>query len=178
MKRIAWALLPIAIVAAVPAAAQQPSPVTVGAMIYDFDGGEVGTVQSVSGDAAVVSTGSARVTLGLRSFRLSQGRLVISMTRTQLEAAAQGAQARGDEEVRVQITPGAIIYDRNGAQAATVESVDGGRVTISAGAIRAVFPLSAFTAGPRGPQINRTAEEFQAALRERLPAQPPAPVQE
>ena len=181
MRRTAIALLLMMLGAAEPVAAQVQSPVSVGATVFDLQGGEVGTVVSISGDAAVVSTGPARVTLGLTSFRVRNGRLTIGLTRAGLEEAGRGVQARGDEEVRRLLTPGANIYDRDGAVAATVESVDGTRVAIVAGSIRAVLPISVFARGPRGPQINGTAEAFQADLRARLPAPvqpPPTPHQE
>jgi hypothetical protein len=162
-----WAItiiVPMALVAVAPTMAQRQSPVAVGATVYDLDGDEVGTILSIEGDAAILSTGTTLVTLGLTSFRLHSGRLTIGLTRGQLEEGAQAVQTRGDEEVRAQLTPGANIYDRDGAVAATVESVEGARVTIVAGTIRAVFPLSAFRADARGPQISRTAQEFQNDL--------------
>ena len=64
-----------------------------GVQVRDQTGGMVGTIESVDATGAVVATGTARAKLPLTSFgRNSQG-LVISLTRAQLEAAAQQAAA-------------------------------------------------------------------------------------
>jgi hypothetical protein len=74
-----------------------PGPVTVataadlrtGVQVLDAAGGVVGTVESADADSAVVSTGTIRAEIPLGSFGKNNRGLVISMTRAQLEAAAQ-----------------------------------------------------------------------------------------
>ncbi len=74
-----------------------PGPVTVataadlrtGVQVLDATGGLVGTVESADADSAVVSTGTIRAEIPLGSFGKNNRGLVISMTRAQLEAAAQ-----------------------------------------------------------------------------------------
>ena len=53
----------------------------------------VGTIESVDATGAVVATGTARAKLPLTSFGRNNQGLVISLTRAQLEAAAQQAAA-------------------------------------------------------------------------------------
>ena len=60
-----------------------------GVSVYDQKGDLVGKVDSVSGDNAVVSTGSARASIALSSFGKSDQGLVISMTKGELNAAAK-----------------------------------------------------------------------------------------
>lgn len=65
-----------------------------GAQVHDATGGVVGTVESADADSAVVSTGTIRAEIPLRSFGKNNRGLVISVTRAQLEAAAR-AQSPG-----------------------------------------------------------------------------------
>jgi hypothetical protein len=61
--------------------------VRAGSRVFDIAGGEVGTVESVDENGAVVSTGSARARLPFTSFGKNDHGLVISMSKAQLEAA-------------------------------------------------------------------------------------------
>jgi len=61
-----------------------------GLAVLDQQGGSVGTVESVTDDGAIVSTGSTRVQLPFNSFGKNDQGLVIGMTKSELEAAAKG----------------------------------------------------------------------------------------
>ena len=65
--------------------------VQAGVQVRDQTGGMVGTIESVDATGAVVATGTARAKLPLTSFGRNNQGLVISLTRAQLEAAAQQA---------------------------------------------------------------------------------------
>ena len=76
------------------AAAGPVTPVTAadvraGLAVVDTQGGAVGTIESVDAEGAVVATGEVRAKLPLTSFGKNNLGLVISMTKAQLEAAAQ-----------------------------------------------------------------------------------------
>ena len=60
--------------------------VRAGSRVFDTAGAVVGTVESVDENGAVVSTGNARARLPFSSFGKNDRGLVISMSRTQLEA--------------------------------------------------------------------------------------------
>ena len=62
--------------------------VRAGVSVLDPQGGVVGTVESVDAEGAVVSTGSVRARMPISSFGRNDRGLVISMTRSELEAAA------------------------------------------------------------------------------------------
>lgn len=62
-----------------------------GIQVVDQTGGAVGTIESVDATGAVVATGTVRAKLPLTSFGRNNQGLVISLTRAQLEAAAQQA---------------------------------------------------------------------------------------
>lgn len=59
-----------------------------GAPVRDQAGAPVGTIESVSAEGAVVSTGTVRAQLPISSFGKDNQGLVIAMTKIQLEAAA------------------------------------------------------------------------------------------
>lgn len=60
-----------------------------GMAVYDQKGGLVGKIGSVSSTGAVVNTGTARASIPISSFAKNDKGLVISMTKTELEAAAK-----------------------------------------------------------------------------------------
>lgn len=59
-----------------------------GVPVFDQKGGVVGKVESVSAKGAVVSTGKARAEIPTASFGKNDKGLVMSMTKSELEAAA------------------------------------------------------------------------------------------
>jgi hypothetical protein len=67
------------------------SDIRSGVQVRDTSGAMVGTVESVDATGAVVATGTVRAKLPLNSFGRNAQGLVISLTRAQLEAAAQAA---------------------------------------------------------------------------------------
>lgn len=72
-----------------PVTEATPADVLTGIEVRDANGGMVGTVETVDSEGAVVSTGNVRAKLPFRSFGKNDRGLVISLTRTQLEAAAR-----------------------------------------------------------------------------------------
>lgn len=77
-----------------PVSQATAADVTAGAAVRDQSGAPVGTIESVSAEGAVISTGSVRAQIPITSFGKDAQGLVIAMTRTQLEAAA-GARSPG-----------------------------------------------------------------------------------
>ena len=57
----------------------------------DTDGNMVGTVESVDANGAVIATGEARVQIPVTSFAKNDQGLVITMSKAELEAAAEAA---------------------------------------------------------------------------------------
>lgn len=68
-----------------------------GAEVRDTQGGLVGTIASSDAEGAVVNTGSVRAKLPLASFGKNSQGLVISMTKSEFEAAAARAQTGPDQ---------------------------------------------------------------------------------
>jgi hypothetical protein len=70
-------------------AAATAADVKAGAAVYDPDGGTVGKIGAVSGDEAVIDTGSVRAKVPISSLAKGDKGLVIGMTKAELEAAAK-----------------------------------------------------------------------------------------
>ena len=75
------------------APASSAANVTVGASVVDTKGQPVGTIESVNGANAVLSTGTAKAAIPVSSFAKGPNGLVIGMTAEQLDAAAKAATA-------------------------------------------------------------------------------------
>ena len=65
--------------------------VVAGAKVMDQKGAPVGTIEKVDANGAVVSTGTARVQIPVASFAKNDQGLVISASKSELEAAAKAS---------------------------------------------------------------------------------------
>lgn len=173
-------LLAAALLAAacsVSALADDPPGVGIkaGETVYDRSGGTVGTVASIKGDAVVIDTGTTKVTLGESSLRRRDGKLVLPMTRSVLEAESAKVQAGGDQAVAALMKPGSAFFDSAGAAVGTIVSVEGQSVVIEADGIKARLGLGAFDPGAKGASIRSTRADFLAKLAAQNAAAPPVP---
>lgn len=75
-------------------------------------------------------------------------------------AMAQGAAASATSAPTV----GAKVYDLTGTEVGTVESVQGGVVTVNTGTARAGLPATAFAMRDKGPTISMTKAQLEAAV--------------
>lgn len=175
--RTGWALTGacVAITISGVATAQESLVIKTGEIVYDRGGGTVGTISRVGDDEVIVDTGNAKVTLGLSSFLRRDGKLVLPMDRAALEAAAAKVQAEGDAAILPKLTPSASFYDANGELVGTIVSVEGQKVTIDTGTVKAALPLSAFVAGPKGAAIRSNRADFLAKIEARRPKAPETP---
>jgi hypothetical protein len=113
---------------AAPAAAASP---TAGAKVYDAEGNDVGTIETVQGDVVTVNTGTARAGLPKSAFVARDKGLTIGMTKSQLEAAVQGAQAKTGEALAAALVADAPIKSSDGVVLGTVSKVEGDNVTVA-----------------------------------------------
>ena len=142
----------------IPAAAA----VTVGAVVKDTKGGEVGTIVKVEGDQLLLKTDRHEVRLPVSSFTATEDGALFAMTREQLNAEVDKAQAAAD----AQIVAGARVKGPGGAEVGTIEAVDAQLVTLklpSGATVRA--PRTAFAGGPAGPVTSLTADQLEAAAK-------------
>lgn len=151
---------PAAPAAGAPAAAT-PTP---GAAIYDSAGVQIGTIESVTPQGAVVATGSAKVTLPLTAIGTGTKGLSIAMTKAQVDAAAAQAQAQAASAVKAQLVPGATVYGAGGTQVGTIKAADAQFVTLTTAKGEVKLPVAGFGAGPNGVVIGMTAAQLDAAI--------------
>lgn len=125
----AASLAPVAAVAQ-EAAAAAAAP-TVGAKVFDPEGQEVGTVESVQGDIVTVSTGTARAGLPASAFVTRDKGLTIGMTKAQVEAAVGGAAAQTSAAKDAALVADAPLKSSDGVVLGTIAKVEGDDVTVT-----------------------------------------------
>ena len=146
--------------AAAPAAAPA---VTAGASVTDTTGAPVGTIESVNGGNAVLSTGTVKAAVPVASFAKGPNGLVIGITKADLEAKVQAATKPTD------IAAGMTVSGPNGAAVGKVDSVNGDLVTVATANSKAQLPKTAFARGPNGLVIGMTADQIDAAAKAAAP---------
>lgn len=150
---------------AATAAAPATASVAAGASVMDTKGGVVGTIASVSGDVAVVDTGTVKASIPVASFAKSDKGLLLGMTKAELEAAAAGAQAQANAALK----PGTAVIDAKGGSVGTIEAVEGDMVTVATPKVKAKLPKSAIAMGPNGAVISMTQAQLEAAAQGAAP---------
>lgn len=149
--------------AAAPATAPAAANVTAGATVVDTTGAPVGTIESVSGDNAVLSTGTVKAAIPVASFAKGANGLVIGITKADLEAKVQAATKP------TEITAGMAVSGPNGVAVGKVDSVNGDLVTVATANSKAQLPKTAFAQGPNGLVIGMTADQIDAAAKAAAP---------
>ncbi|VWX51234.1 hypothetical protein [Novosphingobium sp. 9U] len=149
--------------AAAPAAAAAP---TVGAKVFDTQGGEVGSIEKLDGTNAVVFTGTKRATLPVSAIAKSDKGLVISMTKAQLEAAVAAAETKTAGALDTALVADAKIKSKDGQAVGTVQKVEGENVTVALADGNPVTVTKQYlTAGADGSlTLTMNAAEFKSAV--------------
>jgi len=156
---VTQAQAPAASAPATAAPAATPPNVTVGATVSDATGGMVGTIESVTGGNAVLTTGVAKASMPVSSFAQGPNGLVVGITKADLEAKVAAASKPAE------IAVGATVSDPKGAAVGKVEAVAGDLVTVATANAKAQLPKSAFAQGPNGLVIAMTAAQLEAAAK-------------
>jgi len=157
---------------AAPAAGQAPASatpgtasVTAGAAVLDAKGGAVGTVASVTGEIAVIDTGTVKASVPVASLATSDKGVLIGMTKAELEAAAKGAAAGQQQQFLASLKPGTAVSDQHGGAVGTIEAVDAETVTVATGTAKAKLPKNAIAQGANGAVIGMTKAQLEAAAK-------------
>lgn len=137
--------------------------VTVGATVYDPQGSEVGTVESVSGGNVVVNTGTNRATLAATSFGKGAKGPTVSATKAQLDAAVADASAKAKTAVRAALVPDAEVRGKDGAVVGKVKAVNGDNVVLDRAAGPVTVPSQYFTTSQNGLALTISAAELDNA---------------
>lgn len=169
MKNFLTLMTGAALLAATPALAQDAAPAVeaqVGMKVFGPNGGEVGTVESVSDGAIVVDTGTNKAALGTEAFAKVDNGLSIMMTKVDLDAAVEKATADAKARLLASLTPGTEVKSVTGAAViGTIQAKDAEYVTVDHEGQEVKLPVDAFMAqADGGVAITMTEAEFTAAL--------------
>ncbi|MFC0203826.1 hypothetical protein [Novosphingobium soli] len=171
MAQAAPATAPAAAPAATATGSANP---TVGAKVFDAQGGDVGTVESVQGDIVTVSTGTARAGLPKTAFVARDKGLTIGMTKAELESAVNGAKAETSAAKDAAIVADAPIKSSDGIVLGTITKVVGDDVTVQlSNGSAAALKKSYLGLGADGSlALGMTAADFAKATQAASSAQP------
>ena len=145
--------------AAAAATATGAASVTAGATVVDTTGAPVGTIESVNGGNAVLSTGTVKAAIPVSSFAKGANGLVVGITKADLEAKVQAATKP------TEIAAGMAVSGPGGAAVGKVDAVNGDLVTVATANSKAQLPKTAFAQGPNGLVIGMTAAQIDAAAK-------------
>ncbi len=145
------------------AEASAPS-LAVGATVYDSQGGEVGTIEKVAGQAVIVYTGTNRATLGANAFVKGPKGPVIGMTKAQLDAAVEQAAAKADAAMAAALVPEAEIRSQDDVVVGKVEKIDGDDVIVALEDGAITLKKEHLTTDANGLKLFMTAAQFHAAV--------------
>lgn len=171
-NRATFAFLSGLFMSAAPHAALAQSPAAVaapdlspGVMVYDPAGGEVGKIESRSGDTIVIGLDGGPIALPASSFGLVDKRVAIGVTRADLVAARDKAAAARSEGLEAALVQGAEVRGANGQVVlAKVKTIAADGVVISTASGDIKIARSAFFLAPGGLAMNYSSEQFAALL--------------
>ena len=146
-----------------PAAAAS-TPLVPGVTVFDPQGGEVGKIESVTADAAVLDTGNNKATLPKSAFGTSAKGPTVNATKAQIDELVAASTAKASAALDASLVSGAEVRGKAGAVIGKVKSIDGDQVIVErteGGPVS--LSKRAFTAGPSGLSIPMTASELAAA---------------
>ncbi len=166
----AFALIAVQATAPAPtpassATAPASTTVTVGATVYDGMNIAVGTIASVTGDIAVIDTGTNKVGYPVASIGIGAKGPTIALTKAQLDASAAEQQAKAAIDLTAKLVAGTSVRSRNGTTSVgTIKAVDSEFVTLTTAKGDIKFPKAGFSLDAQGVIIGFTADEFNTAI--------------
>lgn len=138
---------------------------SVGATVYDPQGGEVGTIEEIAGGNVVVFTGTHRATLPENAFAAGPNGPAIAMTKAELDAAVAKVEASTNAQMTAALVPGAQVRSSEGTVVGTVQKVEGNDIVVDLPDGAAItLTKEHLTADQNGLKLFMTAEQFQSAV--------------
>lgn len=158
---------------AVPAMAQAPDApkqaagpdLAPGAAVFDPQGGEVGRIESISGDTVILDTGASKATLPKSAFGTSAKGPSVNATKAQIDTMVAAANAKATAALDAALVPGAEIRGKAGAVVGTVKELTADGVVIDRQAGPVTLTKKAFTLAQGTLTIAMTAAELDAAAK-------------
>ncbi|MBB4615341.1 hypothetical protein [Novosphingobium taihuense] len=157
--------LPSAASAQATATASSTPNLTVGSVIYDPQGGEVGKIDSVTGDAIVVDTGAHKATLPRTAFGIGAKGPMVTITKAQIDEQVAAVAQKAAAALEAALVVGAEVKGKAGTPIGTLKEVSADKVVIDRTAGPVALARNAVGLGPQGLFISLTAEELDAAAK-------------
>ena len=105
--------------------------VAAGVTVYDPEGSEVGTIESVTDGVATLNTGKHQVGLPLDRFgQNAEGQTTVAVTRDQLDTMVDEQLAQAAAQLDAVLVAGTPVVDVNGTSLGSVGAVEGEDVTV------------------------------------------------
>jgi hypothetical protein len=99
--------------------------VAVGGTIFDPQGGEVGKIVSMTGDAVVVDTGDNKATLPKSAIGSGPKGPIIAMTKAQIDEQVAAANQKASAAVEAAMVTGAPVKGKAGGAIGTIKGSEG-----------------------------------------------------
>jgi hypothetical protein len=166
-KLVAASLLAMASApVAVHAQAAANAGVAVGATVYGPDGGEVGKIESISGDNVVVNTGANHAALPSSSFAKGANGPLIGFTKVQLDAAIKQANDQAAAALQAALVPGAAVFGADDVQVGTIKQAKAdGSVVLTGATGEFALPKEQFHMSAKGVAVAYTSADLAKALK-------------
>ena len=143
------------------AIAQGAATAKTGMVVEDASGGAVGTVAKVDSTNVTVRTDKYDIPIPVQSFTANGAKLLVGMTRTQLNAAWE----QGIAAAQAALVVGAPVKGSAGTQVGTIDAIDTETVTIKlASGQKVQIPRSGIAGSPDGAVIGVSAEQLEAQV--------------
>lgn len=106
---------------------------TAGATVYGNDGMEIGTIESVEGEAAILVVEGMKAPVPTAAFGEGENGLTLNATKAQIVAMLQEAKQQADAARDAALVVGADVATVQGSPIGAVKSVDGDNIVVSHG---------------------------------------------
>ena len=129
----AAALTTTAAVAPTVATAQEAAAVTAGATVYGNDGAEIGTVESIDGETAILVVDGMKAPVPAAAFGTGEQGATLNATKAQIVGMLQAAQQQAMAKRDAALVVGAEAVTAKNAPLGTVLEIEGDNVIIARG---------------------------------------------
>lgn len=152
-----------------PAAPAPAAPtLAVGGTVYDPQGEEVGTIDSIADTTIVVNTGTNKAALPKSAVGSGPKGPMVTLTKAQIDEQVAAAAGKAAAALDSALVAGAEVKGKAGTPVGTIKQVNGDLVVLDRAGGAVSLPKKAFGMGPQGLYIAMTAAELDAAAKRAL----------
>lgn len=162
-----------AVVPAVASAQEAAATATAGATVYGSDGMEIGVIEAVQGDTALLVVDGMKAPVPTAAFGTSEKGTSLNATKAQVVAMLQEAQQQAMAARDAALVVGAEAVTAQNAPLGTVLEIEGDNVVIARGgdeANKVTLLRDHFVGGENGLMALLTNEQIDAAMAGSAPA--------